>query len=136
MILHVVHLLSFLFFFLMIRRPPRSTRTDTLFPYTTLFRSPGEDLRMEGPASPRLLELECPPSSSTSCPRPSCWTPRARPCREPSPVSGWTPSPRCASASGSSSPSPRSEELRVGTACVSTCRYRWSPYHSKKNIVL
>src|SRR3546814_380634 len=33
------------FFFLMIRRPPRSTRTDTLFPYTTLFRSefPGAD---------------------------------------------------------------------------------------------
>src|SRR3546814_17154980 len=30
---------SFLFFFLMIRRPPKSTRTDTLFPYTTLFRS-------------------------------------------------------------------------------------------------
>src|SRR3546814_14773260 len=29
-----------IFFFLMIRRPPRSTRTDTLFPYTTLFRSP------------------------------------------------------------------------------------------------
>src|SRR3546814_9221093 len=28
-----------LFFFVMIRRPPRSTRTDTLFPYTTLFRS-------------------------------------------------------------------------------------------------
>src|SRR3546814_3852481 len=28
-----------LFFFLMIRRPPISTRTDTLFPYTTLFRS-------------------------------------------------------------------------------------------------
>src|SRR3546814_4462448 len=27
-------------FFLMIRRPPRSTRTDTRFPYTTLFRSP------------------------------------------------------------------------------------------------
>src|SRR3546814_19072860 len=32
--------------FLMIRRPPRSTRTDTLFPYTTLFRS------------------ECPPASA------------------------------------------------------------------------
>src|SRR3546814_11403099 len=28
-----------MFFFLMIRRPPRYTRTDTLFPYTTLFRS-------------------------------------------------------------------------------------------------
>src|SRR3546814_7165633 len=33
--------LYFCFFFLMIRRPPRSTRTDTLFPYTTLFRSLG-----------------------------------------------------------------------------------------------
>src|SRR3546814_2358833 len=33
------------FFFLMIRRPPRSTRTDTLFPYTTLFRSPDCDQR-------------------------------------------------------------------------------------------
>src|SRR3546814_11679767 len=31
----------FFVFFLMIRRPPRSTRTDTLFPYTTLFRSEG-----------------------------------------------------------------------------------------------
>src|SRR3546814_5515454 len=30
--------------FLMIRRPPRSTRTDTLFPYTTLFRSPPSDM--------------------------------------------------------------------------------------------
>src|SRR3546814_3987738 len=32
-------LLSYIFVFLMIRRPPRSTRTDALFPYTTLFRS-------------------------------------------------------------------------------------------------
>src|SRR3546814_10720938 len=31
--------MELLLFFLMIRRPPRSTRTDTLFPYTTLFRS-------------------------------------------------------------------------------------------------
>src|SRR3546814_16747353 len=42
------YLLShFLIFFLMIRRPPRSTRTDTLFPYTTLFRS-----RQTYPAKP------------------------------------------------------------------------------------
>src|SRR3546814_19482470 len=27
----------------------------------------------------------------------------------------------------------RSEERRVGQECVSTCRYRWSPYHEKKN---
>src|SRR6056297_2852891 len=32
-----------LFFFLIIRPPPRSTRTDTLFPYTTLFRSQAEE---------------------------------------------------------------------------------------------
>src|SRR3546814_4221221 len=31
--------MTLIVFFLMIRRPPRSTRTDTLFPYTTLFRS-------------------------------------------------------------------------------------------------
>src|SRR3546814_1618067 len=31
----------------MIRRPPRSTRTDTLFPYTTLFRSAGDQLALE-----------------------------------------------------------------------------------------
>src|SRR3546814_11679456 len=51
-----------LFFFLMIRRPPRSTRTDTLFPYTTLFRSPlvqgifcrRKDVRAH-PASPRQI---------------------------------------------------------------------------------
>src|SRR3546814_14487270 len=35
----IVHYDSVFIFFLMIRRPPRSTRTDTLFPYTTLFRS-------------------------------------------------------------------------------------------------
>src|SRR3546814_9671577 len=37
--------LSVYVFFLMIRRPPRSTRTDTLFPYTTLFRSASGDIR-------------------------------------------------------------------------------------------
>src|SRR3546814_2191825 len=49
-------------FYLMIRRPPRSTRTDTLFPYTTLFRSPdtGSNVRRRagaaaaGGTAPRL----------------------------------------------------------------------------------
>src|SRR5258708_38945605 len=35
----------YLFFFLMIRRPPRST----LFPYTTLFRSPGDSISIRPP---------------------------------------------------------------------------------------
>src|SRR3546814_8613497 len=44
--MYCLYTLFFLVFFLMIRRPPRSTRTDTLFPYTTLFRSPcRHDLR-------------------------------------------------------------------------------------------
>src|SRR3546814_11765557 len=38
----------FMIFFLMIRRPPRSTRTDTLFPYTTLFRSDAGVARVQG----------------------------------------------------------------------------------------
>src|SRR3546814_13424124 len=37
--MRVVALDVYVLFLLMIRRPPRSTRTDTLFPYTTLFRS-------------------------------------------------------------------------------------------------
>src|SRR3546814_7927106 len=41
-------LMFFTFFFLMIRRPPRSTRTDTLFPYTTLFRSTADQPRRVG----------------------------------------------------------------------------------------
>src|SRR3546814_20513404 len=44
------------FFFLMIRRPPRSTRTDTLFPYTTLFRSP--DIHAVGMLAMVLQSLE------------------------------------------------------------------------------
>src|SRR3546814_264306 len=44
----VVHYsVDIMFFFLMIRRPPRSTRTDTLFPYTTLFRSKVRRARIE-----------------------------------------------------------------------------------------
>src|SRR3546814_11124338 len=45
-------------FFLMIRRPPRSTRTDTLFPYTTLFRSVlGEDIQAD--AVDRVIKFHC-----------------------------------------------------------------------------
>src|SRR3546814_13489374 len=51
-----------IFFFLMIRRPPRSTRTDTLFPYTTLFRS----VRAPRPDYDRFLVHQG--SSKCSCP--------------------------------------------------------------------
>src|SRR3546814_3647539 len=45
-----------MFFFLIIRRPPRSTRTDTLFPYTTLFRSLALEHATLGPGPERLGE--------------------------------------------------------------------------------
>src|SRR3546814_15518301 len=48
----VICLLFFSVFCLMIRRPPRSTRTDTLFPYTTLFRSLA--VRVYGRDLPRI----------------------------------------------------------------------------------
>src|SRR3546814_18917494 len=47
MLLDVIFDRCMFFFFLMIRRPPRSTRTDTLFPYTTLFRSLSCPLRLD-----------------------------------------------------------------------------------------
>src|SRR3546814_107586 len=46
-----------MFFFLMIRRPPRSTRTDTLFPYTPLFRSQGKYGQRESGLHPGELRL-------------------------------------------------------------------------------
>src|SRR3546814_14438280 len=45
-----------MFFFLMIRRPPVSTRTDTLFPYTTLCRSNGDVLRL--PVAVQRLRIQ------------------------------------------------------------------------------
>src|SRR3546814_8800295 len=50
----------FYIFFLMIRRPPRSTRTDTLFPYTTLFRS---GVSISGPCGVRRIAAVAAPSA-------------------------------------------------------------------------
>src|SRR3546814_2422393 len=55
-----------LLFFLMIRRPPRSTRTDTLFPYTTLFRSAWPSV-MPGIRNMPLASTTSQPSRET-CP--------------------------------------------------------------------
>src|SRR3546814_19472292 len=110
----------------MIRRPPRSTRTDTLFPYSTLFRSDNiartlppdlgdaarrlqsgrraiED-RMTLLASRRTFGIETTLTGNSELAL-----------------------MRAAGEAGY-----RSEERRVGKECVSTCRSRWSPYHQKK----
>src|SRR3546814_6817484 len=57
-----------MFFFLMRRRPPRSTRTDTLFPYTTLFRSPRPP-RPAPPSVPTRPRGRSSPSHRTGTPR-------------------------------------------------------------------
>src|SRR3546814_4099962 len=44
-----IYTLLCVLFFLMVRRPPRSTRTDTLCPYTTLFRSPSNSVNAVDP---------------------------------------------------------------------------------------
>src|SRR3546814_20168177 len=80
----ISHRVLLLVFFLMIRRPPRSTRTDTLFPYTTLFRSPAFPPRagadpLSGPAAHRRRR---PPTPSRAVRRrPAVARPRRGHCR-------------------------------------------------------
>src|SRR3546814_17452063 len=99
----------------MIRRPPRSTRTDTLFPYTTLFRSLGEQGTPPIAMDPFTLETKgivgwsnklSPGLHELACYGDGAFGPHAK----------WDPTTR-------------SEERRVGKECVSTCRSRWSPTH-------
>src|SRR3546814_14387511 len=59
------------FVFLMIRRPPRSTRTDTLFPDTTLFRSAPPEPPPR--ASCAFGRIAAPARSTTRPPTGSCW---------------------------------------------------------------
>src|SRR3546814_1776253 len=66
----------------MIRRPPRSTRTDTLFPYTTLFRSAvpcaGSGVRRRRPVA-RVLRRPLPPDRRSRAAEPGLREPRRRP---------------------------------------------------------
>src|SRR3546814_12361145 len=110
----------------MIRRPPRSTRTDTLFPYTTLFRSEVERLGLDGEVQPvgsepveeariRLLlerEVENRVPGEDDCRR--YYEQNRERFRSPDRIRV------------------RSEERRVGKWGVSTCRSRGSPDHYKK----
>src|SRR3546814_8024858 len=64
----------------MIRRPPRSTRTDTLFPYTTLFRSPHRGKRRRRRGSPGQRGRSPPPPRPARR-RAACSRRRCRGCR-------------------------------------------------------
>src|SRR3546814_12657391 len=119
-------------FFLMCRRPPRSTRTDTLFPYTTLFRSVGaflaaSTLSADGDLGAGMLATGAGAALASHLLKSGA---RAVLNTSPEPVSNWTAS---ATEDVAVVGGLRSEERRVGKECVSTCRSRWSPYPYKKN---
>src|SRR3546814_20155647 len=110
----------------MIRRPPRSTRTDTLFPHQTLFRS---HLQLKTGGRGGRVNGQFAPDAS-------------------GPGEGESLDTRITDQLGGhrtwykdviehalryarldKNVAQRSEESRVGKECVSTCRSRWSPYH-------
>src|SRR3546814_13258873 len=106
----------------MIRRPPRSTRTDTLFPYTTLFRS-DDGLAIE---EEQDLVYREPADTSGAPDDPASNAADA----EIAGVAGIDADPVLLFRySALTMNSHRSEERRVGNECVSTCRSRWSPAH-------
>src|SRR3546814_13443098 len=117
----------------MIRRPPRSTRTDTLFPYTTLFRSDQfDDLvgihrllrgdRDRGGDATEFLQRYVLGEQPAQHLRQRGERQRLRRQRGDQMLGAFLEAVE-----------QRSEERRVGKECVSTCRSRWSTYHYKKN---
>src|SRR3546814_12471621 len=131
----------------MIRRPPRSTRADTHFPYTPLFRSLLSSTRQREVRRSAFSEgYGLPPAVQTviqaegdGAVRPDAhihavtvrnlvgflfWFQMRECCvgQHCQGLRSFLPSPQ-----ERTSPD-RSEERRVGKECVSTCRFRWSPY--------
>src|SRR3546814_12155022 len=108
----------------MIRRPPSSTRTDTLLPYTTLFRSSRRRPCAKG--GRRSRRRTYPAAFGRHRAEESAGDHR-RVLR-----SVMRSLPRLLSQGEGNHRRIRSEERRVGKECVSTCRSRWSPYHQTK----
>src|SRR3546814_20054363 len=120
----------------MIRRPPRSTRTDTLFPYTTLFRSDigaaavnqRRDFCAAGQVSKMLGRFAAVCNGGDpkqlSDQRPRCHR-LARHLASHRAVEQAHP------AVGKQNAADRSDAPRVGHECVSTRTSPWSPYHEQ-----
>src|SRR3546814_16464028 len=108
-------------------RPPKSTRTYTLLPYTTVFRSvaaahqvDGADFGNEvlGDQVDDLVEARLARAAALhQVAQQAQQAARSRP---------------AVIEASRGAHAPRSAERRVGKECVSTCRSRWSPYHYKK----
>src|SRR3546814_19595921 len=126
----------------MVRRPPRSTPTDPLCPYTTLFRSPGQggtghaadgdDASGLRRGTRRLVRRRGAPRTGTEIRREAALRGRPERAHHHGPATA-----------GDRRESParrprglRSEERRVGKECVSTCSSLWSPQHYIKHIII
>src|SRR3546814_19032464 len=112
----------------MIRRPPISTRTDTLLPYTALFRS------VSAGAAPRAATRCATARQRQAVALPGRRNTRGAERADPCPaVHAWLVVrgawPWAGGARRVAGGLWRSEERRVGKECVSTCRSRWSPDH-------
>src|SRR3546814_19911840 len=130
-----------MFFFFMLRPPPRSTRTDTLFPYTTLFRSLADvpqslaarNRQLGANARHRLVAVNAAgPHDDRIEAITADFEPAHRLVQRLLEVA--THRHHFADRLHLRGQTrvglrERSEERRVGKECVSTCRYRWSPYH-------
>src|SRR3546814_19746534 len=111
----------------MIRRPPRSTRTDTLYPYTTLFRSARQgNVR---PAPPVGRGAKRPYANLESAWGLCLCPPRVGRDAASNPTSVYGVPGHLYRVALVRHGFIRSEERRVGKGCVSTCRSWWSPYH-------
>src|SRR3546814_17212345 len=126
----------------MIRPPPRSTRTDTLFPYTTLFRSMDDGVSAldQSPKAARKVQRALDPDDAglgglrLSGQRADGIALRDCAFGEVASDKAGRPGDGDCGRHAALMPSPgapgkRSEERRGGKGCVSTCRARWTPYY-------
>src|SRR3546814_16173217 len=124
----------------MIRRPPRSTRTDTLFPYTTRFRSErsgrsacrsgGLNMDFNTDVPSTVIDTDTGPSASGG------GIPNLTEPVDTKPASlrddlesVFKEDADKQKVEEQPKDEKRAEERRVGKECVSTCRSRWSPNH-------
>src|SRR3546814_20839762 len=117
----------------MIRRPPRSTRTDTLFPDTTLFRSHLNALE-NLPLFAVIVLAATALGKTAAVETVACWVLYARIAQSLVHLVSVSSIMVTVRATFYFVQIGlfiylRSEERRVGQACVSTCRSGWSPYH-------
>src|SRR3546814_14738145 len=117
----------------MIRRPPRSTRTDTLFPYTTLFRSWRNEMRFRTRKA-GVLQVRRDGDDEGYRMKLPAYRAEAKPLPDIARAMGGDVVETLWHEGGYAlivyhGAGDRSEERRVGAGCGSTFRSRWTPWH-------